>query len=147
MIPVNTTSIPPINAKLKSLSIDIIFLLIYWYLKLKARHKNLNYTFNNLEMKKESKIDENIRRKLRKDKYQVVLDELAKISDYNVGYLRRAPVMKIVAQRLFPYRKDGVRKTISAVEALSKPDLGVIEDSFEGNIIRITKTTLMYARK
>lgn len=98
-------------------------------------------------MRKGNEADERIRAMLKKDNYQDVLDKLVKASDYKEGELSRSGIISAIAPEVFSGKKDSVRRTISAVEELSKPGNEVIESYLRENKIKITKNSLKYASR
>jgi len=96
-------------------------------------------------MKKEQNLDKEIRRMLRRDSYQRILDYLAKTSGYKEATLNKSGVISSVVQEVFPYTKDGIARTISAILIFSMPIYNIVEAN--GNSIKVTEKTLRYASK
>ena len=86
--------------------------------------------------------EENIRKMLRRDSHQKVLNYLAKASGYRSATLNKAGVISSVSQEVFFDREDRLRRTVSAFELFHNYELLELN----GSEVKITEKTLEYAK-
>jgi hypothetical protein len=96
-------------------------------------------------MKEEESKEEKIRKMLRKDSYQRILDEIARFSLYENAKLLKFKIINEVARDVFPGGRDGVRKTMSAIDLFSSPEYGIV--GVNENYILTNEKTFKYASR
>ena len=84
-----------------------------------------------------------IKKILRKDSHQKVLDYIVKASGYQTGSLNKAGVISSVSQEVFSGREDRLARTTSVFELFYIHDLLELN----GREVKITEKTLEYAKK